>query len=211
MKQQTMIGFGLSLLLGLSLASCSSINPFDRAPQWELLQVPEAGTVYDIAGELSENLVVGGLGSIFLTQDQGETWQVVKEDFTIRRFEMRGDSLFAFSIGEGTFYSLDMGLNWVESEEALVDEFVFEVNLSNGQTYRIVPDITFPKQPDTVERSRDGEEWEDVFPFQRYIYSIYADDQDRVYIGTNGWVWDEESNGFSVANGRLDGLVYYVK
>ncbi len=211
MKLQTTLGYSLSLLLALSLNACSSINPFNQAPEWELLRVPEAGTVYDIAGELSENLVVGGLGSIFLTQDQGETWQVVREDFTTRRFEMRGDSLFAFSLGDGTLYSLDMGLNWQEIEEELVDEFNFEVNLGNGQSYRVVSDNNFPKQPDAVEWTRDGEEWEDVFPFKRYIYSIYADERDRVYIGANGWDWDEEQQEFTFSKDKSDGLVYYVK
>ncbi|MEL6591731.1 MAG: hypothetical protein AAFQ68_16685 [Bacteroidota bacterium] len=211
MKLQTTKGLGLLCLLLLSLSACNSFNLFDRQPQWELLRVPEAGTVHDIAGDIEETLVVGGLDKIFLTEDQGESWQIVMEDVTTRRFEMRGDSLYVFSLGDGTFYSLDMGQTWTESNEALIDEFRFEVSLSNGDRYRWVADVTFPKEPDLIERTTDGTNWENVFPFMRYVYSLYADDQDRVYVGTSGWDWNEEKGGFVVVPGRSDGLVYYVK
>ena len=184
--------------------------------QWTKIEVPEAGTIYSFSGNIENELIIGGLGEIRKTTDKGNIWSVVQDSITAYEIRKSQDTLFAIALYNSTYtdyYSLDNGNTWhIHDNKSLEDLSVNTVTNSNGTIYKIVDPGTFPKQPDQVLKSSDGgSTWVDVFPYKRYIYAIYLDDDERLYLGVNGWEWDENTNSFDTDSGGNNGLIYYLE
>lgn len=211
----------LSMTLLISLMSLFSCNKEELKPQskdieWVKIEVPEAGTIYSLNGNIENYLIVGGLGEISKTSDKGLTWSVVHDNFTAYELRNRQDTLYAIEFWSSTsedYFSIDNGNTWkLSPTKSLEDLRTKTVTSSKGTIYKIVPSETFPIQPAQVVMSSDGgSTWIDIFPYKRYIYSIYIDKSDRLYIGASGWEWNESINSFDPDSGNGNGVIYFTK
>jgi photosystem II stability/assembly factor-like uncharacterized protein len=182
---------------------------------WTKVTVLDALTIYCLYGNIDHELVIGGLNEIKKTKDGGKNWSTVKVDVTAYELREHQDTLLAISLynsGYQDFYSLDNGDTWtLKKTKSLEDLRTRVVTTSNGIMYKIVDPRTYPKQPDSVLKSTDGgNSWEDIFPYKHYIYSIYLDKTDRLYIGVIGWEWKEETKVFDTNTEDNNAILYYL-
>ncbi|TVR80085.1 MAG: hypothetical protein EA412_05295 [Chitinophagaceae bacterium] len=207
-----------SLLVCLILfSSCKKDESKPHANiEWIKIDVPNASTIHSLSGNIENELIAGGLSKIFKTSNQGNTWTVVHDGITAYELRKKEDTLFAIALYNHTYndyFSLDNGETWQLSPEKSFENLRTNiVTASNGIIYKILRSETYPKQPDKVLMSSDGgSTWIDIFPYKRYIYTIYLDDDDRLYIGANGWEWNEDINSFDSSTGNNKGIIYYIK
>lgn len=205
----------IPLLISLCLLFSCTYNVSPNGLNWNKLIVPEASTIYSMYGNISEEFLIGagGSGSILKTTDGGTNWRQVKDGTTFE-FREKEDTLFIVTLSNThpDYYSLDRGENWFPYWIRPLENMRTRiVTSSTGIIYKVV-DSGYPKEPDHVFKSIDnGATWTDIFPYQHYIYSIYLDNSDRLYIGVNGWDWDEESNTFDIDLEDKNAIIYYLE
>jgi len=204
----------ISAVISLIILCCFSckknLDNSLKENNWVKLIVPEAQTINSMIGNIDTELIIGSNG-IRKTRDKGNSWSIVNEHISVRKFIKKADTLFAVLTSTyDAYYSLDNGDNWTIYDDEIMADFLLKpVTLSNGTIYKIEPDLTYPKRPDQVLKSTDnGNTWVNVFPFQHYIYSIYADENDRLYLGVSGWQWDETNQYFDSSN--KNAIIYYL-
>lgn len=180
---------------------------------WNEVRIPKSGAVYAMSGNVESRLIIAGNGEVFASESGGEEWSVVLEGITAYELRAKADTLYAIALYNKTytdFYSVDNGNSWTVSKTKAMNDLRYsQVEDSKGNLYRLVLDNTYPKRPDGIIKSKDaGRSWEEIFPFKRYIYSIYLDEADRLYVGTNGWDW----NGDAFENlSSESGYIYYLE
>lgn len=213
MKRHIQYLFILSILFSFS---CEMNQVGEKnINSWTKVIVPNTLTIYSLYGNIDHELVIGGLSEIVKTKDGGKNWSTVKVDVTAYELREHQDTLLAISLYNSSyqdFYSLDNGNTWIlKRNKSLVDLRTRVVTTSNGIMYKIVDPGTYPKQPDSVLKSTDGgNSWEDIFPYKHYIYSIYLDKTDRLYIGVIGWDWKEETKVFDTNTEDNNAILYYL-
>jgi photosystem II stability/assembly factor-like uncharacterized protein len=212
MKRHIRYIFILSILFSFS---CEKNEGEKNINSWTKVIVPDVSTVYCLYGNIDHELVIGGLSEIVKTKDGGKNWSTVKVDVTAYELREHQDTLLAISLynsGYQDFYSLDNGDTWTLKENKSLENLRTRVvTASNGIMYKIVDPKTYPKQPDSVLKSTDGgNSWEDIFPYKHYIYSIYLDKTDRLYIGVIGWDWNEATKVFDTNTGGNNAILYYL-
>ena len=215
MKGKILIAVTLVCLILLFSCERDKLEPqadFD----WIQMDVPEAGTIYSLSGNIDNELIVGGLGGIRKTSNRGLMWSIVHDSVTAYELRKKQDTLFAIALYNSSYqdyYSIDNGDTWeLYSNKSLDDLRTSTVTSSNGTIYKIVYSETYPAQPDQLLKSSDGGfTWIDIFPYKRSLYLIYLDDDDRLYLGANGWEWNESTNSFDTDSGDNNGVIYYIK
>lgn len=205
----------ISTAISLVILCCFSCKKDTDNPQtenkWVKLTVPEAQTIHSMTGNIDTELIIASSDGIRKTRNMGNSWSNVKENISVRKFRKKADTLFAVLTSTfDAYFSLDNGDNWTIYDDEIMADFLLKpVTLSDGTIYKIEPDLTYPKRPDQVLKSTDnGNTWVDVFPFQHYVYSIYADEDDRLYLGIIGWEWDEINQNFDSSN--KNAIIYYL-
>lgn len=220
MKNSILITSALICVVFLFSCKKEALEPQSNY-QWTKIVVPGASTIYSMSGNIRDELIIGGLGEIRKTTDGGSIWSIVQDSVTAYELRKSQDTLFAIALYNPSYldyYSLNNGSTWnSHNDKIFEDSRVNSVTNSNGTIYKIVDPGTYPKQPDQVMKSSDGgSTWIDVFPYKRYIYSIYLDDDDRLYVGVNGWDSDANTNSFDFKltdtnSGEHNGYIYYLE
>lgn len=198
-------------LLSLTFQACNSDDDENMHEiEWQKMEFPDKGSIYSIYGSLEDRLLLGTSQAIIMLTENGKvSREVLKLDGAIRGFEKLNDTLYAFAIFK-SHYSVDEGETWKESAKAFTPPssqwkfrdskgmLYYHVALSNGEL------VT----PSLILRSIDnGTNWENIFPFKHYVYSMYIDSNDRLYLGINGWQWD----GLSFSGNSTTAILYYTK
>jgi len=197
-------------VLSLTFQACNSDDDkIAHEIQWEKIEFPNQGTIHSVYGTLEERLLLGTSRAIVMLTDNGKvSREVFQMDEAVRDFRAVDDTLYAIANFK-SYYSIDEGDTWKVSVKGLTpsDQNVFRdskgtlyhhIALSNGEI------IT----PSLILRSIDsGTNWENVFPFKHYVYSMYVDSKDRLYLGTNTWPWD----GVSFSSTGTTPILYYKK
>lgn len=212
----------ICFVLSYSLSSCEKepssepIDPETMDKVWMKLHIPDQQRgVSAIYGNIDDTLVVATMYKIYLTTDQGKSWQLVMDAKQgISGFAMVEDELVA--LGAFTFaeesaqmallHSADHGKTW--TDHGKFDYNVYDalhvarkrVELAEDHYYRIAPGAALVDQetgqelarPDEIRRLRDGFEGPVYFPTARRMNYLYLDDNDRLYVGTEGtrFEWD---------------------
>ena len=208
---KTLISVSFYILL-LSVISCStSTEPDEPIYNWEKIEIQDEGTVYSFYGGLDDFVLIGTSGSILKSTDSGENWRkVYSVPYYVRQFIQKADTIFALA-GHEDYFSLDGGESWEKSANVKKYDKVNKVTSLSGIKYQLEPQFQGTlAQPTLVLESKNGENWKEIFPFNHYIYSIHIDNNDRLYLGINGWEWDEERNSFD-PNSNNNAIIYYTK
>ncbi len=212
------------LLCGLSACkktpSTEPIDPETLDEVWTKLAIPgQQRGVSAIYGNIDDTLVVATMYKIYLTTDQGNSWQLVMDAGRgisgFARVEGELTALDTFTDGEETartpfLYSTDHGKAW--ATEGKFDYRVYDnikinrkrVLLTDDLYYRITPGVVLVNEstgeelarPDEIHRPRDGGEYAIYFPSARRMNCLYLDDNQRLYVGTEGtrFVWSIAGN-----------------
>lgn len=202
--------FYVVLALLLAFQSC---NPDDDKvtpqSQWEKIEFEGQGAIHSIYGSLEDHLLLGTSQAILKLTDQGKvSRQVLQLDAPVGEFMAIGDTLYAITNFKN-YYSSDEGETWKESAKGLVAFNKRELRDSKGTLYNHVALANGELiTPSLILRSTDnGTNWENIFPFKHYVYSVYLDGKDRLYLGINGWPWD----GTSFSGTGNTAILYYQK
>jgi len=104
---------------------------------------------------------------------------------------------------------MDEGETWKVSAKGLTPYDQKEFRDSQGILYHhIALSNGELVTPSLILRSMDdGTNWENIFPFKHYVYSMYIDSKDRLYLGINGMEWD----GVSFSCSDITAILYYKK
>jgi hypothetical protein len=165
--------------------------------QWKKTEFQNQGSIYAIHGSLEGDMLLGTGNAILKLYDMGARWEkVLDTDYAITGIWLEDDTLYA-TTAFINYFSTDHGEHWLETDKPV--QFIAPelrdlknvlyriVSLSNGEL------IT----PGLVLRSGDnGTNWENIFPYKKMICSARVDSHNRLYIGTNGFVWNETAGSF---------------
>jgi photosystem II stability/assembly factor-like uncharacterized protein len=197
------------LVLLLTLQSCKSEDDVAPQVQWEKIDFPNQGAIYSIHGSLEDGMLLGTLRAIIKVTDNGKTSRevlIVNEPIT--NLIQDGDVITAVTLIMN-YSSSDGGETWHYSDKPYSPFRNTQLYDSKGTIYHHVSLNNGPLgTPSLIMRSTDnGTNWENIFPYKHYVYSIYLDSKDRLYLGINGATWDGQS--FNSAN--TPAILYYMK
>jgi len=200
-------------LFFLFLGSCNnSLEPTETKNEWRKIELPDEGSVYSFFGSLNNFLLVGTVSHIMKSDDFGKSWDTVYQTpYSINTFLKGKDTLFALS-HFNDYFSLNDGESWSPLNYNLSPEPRNDtVVASDGTMYRMqsVSDGELAQPTVIFESTDQGNSWKDIFPYKHYVYSIYIDNADRLYLGINGWEWDEEMKSFNATSGSK-AIIYYL-
>jgi hypothetical protein len=197
-------------VLSLTFYACNSDDDkITPEIQWEKIEFPDQGAIYSVYGALEERLLLGTSRAIIMLTDNGEvSREVLPMDEPVSNFMEVNDTLYAIS-NFRNHYSIDEGETWKVSTKGWTPSDQNEFRDSKGILYY---HIAVPNgeliTPSLILRSIDnGSNWENIFPFKHYVYSMYLDSNDRLYLGINGWEWD----GLSFSGTGNTAILYYKK
>ncbi|WP_353184097.1 hypothetical protein [Parapedobacter lycopersici] len=202
------------------IPAAEPIDPETLDELWTKLAIPgQQRGVSAIYGNIDDTLVVATMYMIYLTTDQGNSWQLVVDAGRgisgFARVEGELNALDAFTDGEATartpfLYSTDHGKTW--TTHGKFDGEVYDnikinrkrVLLTEDQYYWITPSVAPVDEstgeelahPDEIHRHRDGGEYAIYFPSARRMNYLYLDNYQRLYVGTEGtrFVWSTAGN-----------------
>jgi photosystem II stability/assembly factor-like uncharacterized protein len=197
------------LILLLAFQSCKSEDDVAPQVQWDKIDFPDQGAIYSIHGSLEGGLLLGTSRTIIKVTDNGKTRRevlIVNEPIT--NFIQDGDVITAVTLIMN-YSSSDGGETWHYSDKPYSPFRKSELHDSKGTIYHHVYLSNGPLgTPSLIMRSTDsGTNWENIFPYKHYVYSIYLDSKDKLYLGINGAIWDGQS--FTSAN--TPAILYYMK
>ncbi|SDL50029.1 hypothetical protein SAMN05421823_106185 [Catalinimonas alkaloidigena] len=200
------------LLLGITLQSCEKEGD-NMSPKtdWEQIEFADQGAIYSVYGSLESTLLVGtSLSVIKLTDNGKSTRNVLQLDYPVTDFFEDADTLYAIT-NEQDYYSIDGGDSWQVSNKDFMPFTPNDLTDSKGIIYH---HVAIPNgeliTPSLILMSSDrGTNWENIFPYKRLVYSTYLDDNDRLYLGSIDWEWNETQGSFS-GNGNT-AILYYQK
>lgn len=201
--------FTFYAVLLLTIQSCSpddtKVTP---QPEWEKIEFADQGAIYSIYGDLENTMLLGTSRSIIKLTDNGKVIHQVLLNETIIGFRKENDTLFAAS-NPKNYYSIDNGDTWHASDKGFEPYHTKELRDSKGILYH---HVALPNgeliTPSLILKSSDnGTNWENIFPYKHFVYSIYLDSKDRLFLGINGWEWDGKS--FVVTGNTA--ILYYQK
>ena len=178
---------------------------------WNKILIKGEITVSAIYGNIFEKMIIGTNQNILETTDSGRTWKTVAANVDkIDQFDNEGDTLFAISLGKD-YFSLNNGNEWHLLAYDRIRNYNTQVSTSKGDLYKfILTSVGEQGLPAEVQHSSDnGVSWQNVFPFKNYIMSIYADKQDKIYLGAWGVTWDESKSYFVELKNPEDAILYY--
>jgi len=181
--------------------------------QWNKIVIKDELAVDAIYGNIYDRLIIGANLKILKTVDSGKTWITVAGNLDqIREFTANGDTLFAVSDGKD-YFSLNNGDTWqLLAYDRVRRTNPNQISTSKGYLYKFVGHSQGEDAlPAEVLMSFDqGMSWKNVFPFKHYITSIYADKQDKIYMGAFGVTWDENRSTFLALKNPVDAIIYYT-
>jgi hypothetical protein len=196
--------------LSLTFQACNSDDDkIAHAIRWEKMEFPDQGTIHSVYGALEERLLLGTSRAIIMLTDNGKvSREVFKMDEPVSDFRVVDDTLYAIANFK-SYYSIDEGETWKVSAKGLTPPYQNEFRDSKGILYHHIAISNGEViTPSLILRSIDsGTNWENIFPFKHYVYSMYIDSKDRLYLGTNGWPWD----GVSFSSTGNTAILYYKK
>lgn len=207
------------LALGLLFVGCSKEQNSGSTPtdmQWNKIVIKGEFAVFAMYGNIDEYLLAGTDLNLLKTTDKGLIWKtVISRIDQIREFSLNGDTLIAIGLGKD-FYSFDEGDTWqllLPDRLPKTNQRPAEVKTSNNYIYKYIHNADGENGlPSDVLLSTDnGLSFKNVFPYQHYITSIYADNTDKVYLGIYGLVWKPDLPGFASANDPEDAIIYYTR
>lgn len=199
------------IIIILTLQSCKKDDDkVTPQSEWEKIEFSDQGAIHSIYGSLEENMLIGTARSIIKLTDSGNNIkEVLQVKTSISSFLKDADTLYAISNFQD-YYSVDNGDSWQESKKDFIPFQGSELKDSKGIMYH---HVAIPNgeliTPSLILRSSDnGTNWENIFPYKRYIFSTHLDTKDRLYLGSINWDWDERG-GFSGSG--FTAILYYQK
>lgn len=229
-------------IMGFFLLSCSKdseniiIDEETLHSHWMKLTIPsDGGGVAAVYGDVDDKLLIAIMGSIYITENQGQTWDKVYESSAgISGFGLYEGELMAFTstiIQSGTptiarmpsAFSTDGGLTWTGSRK--FDYTVYDkqeakigyVELGDA-VYQIgklsvIEDDEGKKmsaQPDQILKITADEKKQLYFPSFRTMLNLHLDKQNRLYVGATGtrFEWKVEGNTRTYPNHVNEALLY---
>jgi hypothetical protein len=171
----------------------------------------DEGVIYSIYGSLEEQLFLGISRSIIKLTEKGKVSRIVfQTEYPVIEFWNTNDTIYA-NTEWSIYYSTDNWETWKvlgkERERVSGWEFSDSKNTIYHHVYLPIGEIGTPS---LIMRSSDnGTNWENVFPYKHYEYSMYLDSKDRLYVGTNDSEWDGFSFTLSTQNTAI--LYYQTK
>lgn len=197
------------LVLLLAFQSCKSEDDVAPQIQWEKIEFADQGPIYSIHGSLEDGLLLGTLRAVVKVTDNGKTSrEVLRINTPITNLIQDGNVITAVTINKN-YSSSDGGETWHDSDKPYSPFHSREVYDSRGVVYHHVAlNNGELGTPSLIMRSSDGgTNWENIFPYKRYVYSMYLDSRDKLYLGTSGSDWD----GQSFVSSSNAGILYYMK
>lgn len=204
----------VAVLFVLFFGACSKDNPGPVDPEmtdehWIKINLPDHwGRITAIYGNIEDTLLIARMDELFITTDQGASWQMVYDaGVGIAGFYKHQKELLAlngFINGEQeaihpTYSSVDNGRTWQKwkYDVKVYDELRVErkiVRKGSDSYYAIVPQEPIPdevhggtlRQPDRLVKVVNGSELSFYFPFERTLQYLYMDANDRMYVGADG-------------------------
>ncbi len=232
-----------SCLFAAVFSSCKKeaneipVDPETMDAVWMKISIPEQQRgVSAIYGSIDDTLVVATMYNIYITTDQGTSWELVHESKTgISGFSMVDGELCALSsFGQNVeyesafspmLYSLDCGKTW--TSERKFDYQVYDqirrirdhVTLENGMFFRIDNNLkpegntgmSFVHGPNKLFKGIDGTETQVYFPFKRYLNYLHLDANERLYIGADGSRFEGEEEKFVHTSDDNTALIYFSR
>lgn len=174
---------------------------------WQKIELPKGGALYSFYGNIDQTLIVSTLGKILRTEDGGKTWQTVLDNVdSFSEFRKNGNEILA--VANFTDYSSsDDGKTWQALSVDLVPSLNHSATNSKGTVYKLEFHSDGELGTPTSVLESCGAAWKNIFPFQHDIYSIFVDNDDRLYIGTNDWAWNGLS--FVESPSGTAAVIYY--
>lgn len=201
----------ISFALLMSTSACDEDDVFNNHVEWEKIEFPGAGLIHAVHGNLDDYMLVSTISKILRTTDGGKTWVEVKKVLDpIGEFHPLNDDIYAVANFQD-FVSHDQGETWEEVE------FDWELRQqpdafsdSKGNLYSVVRHYSGELAlPTTFLRSvNQGNSWETIFPNRHLIISTHIDNNDRVYLGVSGSLWDGK---FFQSDPEFRGYLFYTK
>ncbi len=197
------------LIASITFQACDSGDEVTPQSQWEKIEFADQGAIYSMYGSLEENLLLGTSHSILKLTERGKVnKEVLRVNEPIADIMLMNDTLYAVT-NFTSYYSIDGGETWKGANKGFVPFNQRELRDTKGILYQHVALANGELiTPSLILRSSDnGTNWENIFPYKHYVYSMYLDSKDRLYLGINGWEWD----GISFSGKGNTAILYYWK
>lgn len=224
-----------ALLLSCKKADKSEpVDPETQDAVWIKLSIPkQIRGVSAIYGSIDDTLIVATTYTIYITIDQGRSWEMVNDPrigisgFTKYRGELIALSNFGGGYASGPLlYSLDQGKTW--SRKGLYDYRIYNQIRQSRDTIAADGQLQFKIQsqpgkkdeennglplwqPDLLVKVENGREGVIHFPFKRDLNYLHLDSKNRLYVGAEGirFEWTEQ-NGKRVYPVSTDSALLYI-
>jgi photosystem II stability/assembly factor-like uncharacterized protein len=197
------------LVLLLTLQSCKSEDDVAPQVQWEKLEFTDQVSIYSIHGSLEDGLLLGTHRAIIKVTDNGKnSREVLIVNTPIANLIQDGDEITAVT-DLMNYSSRDGGETWHYSNKPYSPFHSRELYDSKRVIYHHVAlNNGTLRTPSLIMMSTNGgTNWENIFPYKRYINSMHLDSRDKLYLGALGAEWD----GLSFASGSNTATLYYMK
>lgn len=212
-RNNNMYYFIYILAFGLLSTGCKKVHnePAPADLKWSKIVIKNEYFVSAIYKNNNGQIIAGTNQNIVRTADSGNTSIVVARNVNqIREFVNVKDTLFAIA-DWFDYYSLNDGISWQvldydkisvnKSQIASNDKYMFKlVHNSNGE-------LTTPT--DVLMSEDNGRSWRNIYPYKNDITSVYVDNQNKIYLGMSGRVWDNNTGWFVEPNNPSDAIIYY--
>ena len=191
----------LTFLTAITLFACSRQEALPHAEKhWIKVEIAgEHAAVYSIYGDINQSLFVTLYDKILNTTDGGKTWRTkLNSTSDFGKIEFTRDTLFAIGNNDD-YFSTDAGETWQLLDHDIPLVHNWNLTAPNGTMYQVKMnfegELALPSN--VLESCNHGLTWKNIFPYQHYIYSVYADPHNALYIGVaNTFVWNESSAMF---------------
>lgn len=191
-------GINIMRKLFIVLAMFTALN---AGAQWQRLNFAEGGGVQAITMDSSGFIYVASNNSrqIFRSANKGSTWKFFTNDFPyllISDFISTKSAIYAGTYGGGVYKSTNHGLNWVQCNNGLSNNYVFSFTLNNNYIFA-------GAQNGVYRSSNEGLQWEYVNSGIGFTHGANAMTvQDSVVfaataIGSTGYMYRTTNNGLN--------------
>lgn len=186
-------------------------EPQPAGLQWSKIVIKDEYLVSATYKNINGQIIAGTNQKIVRTTDRGNTWTVVARDVNqIREFIVDKDTLFAIA-DWFDYYSLDDGISWQVLNYDRISINKSQIASNGKYMFKLVRNADGENAlPTDVLMSEDnGRSWINIYPYKNYITSIYVDNQNKIYLGMSGHVWDNNTRRFLEPNNPYDAIIYY--